>query len=300
MQNQLGGVYAAAVTPLHPNQTPDLNGLADLLNFLARRGCHGILLLGTTGEGPSFSPDERDLILRQGQEVRQGYPGLRLLAGSGTPSLDESIHLTRLAFDLGYDGVVVLPPYYYRMVSSEGLYGYFHQLIQRAVPVNGSLFWYHIPSLTGISLPLDLLMRLKENHPRQFAGIKDSSHEREFARQLGECFGDELIVLNGTDTLFHYSLKNNASGCITAPANLISMELRAMWDGFHRGEDVSQMDAKITKVRSILEKVLPFPPILKALLARKHGLPRWPVRAPLEEVGDHILEEVWKDIEGYL
>jgi 4-hydroxy-tetrahydrodipicolinate synthase len=88
-----------------------------LLDFLARRGCHGALLLGTTGEGPSFAPEERIAIFRAALEVQQTQPAFRLLAGTGTPSLEETIILTRAAFDLGMDGVVVLPPYYFRKIT---------------------------------------------------------------------------------------------------------------------------------------------------------------------------------------
>ncbi|HNB53960.1 MAG TPA: dihydrodipicolinate synthase family protein, partial [Anaerolineales bacterium] len=101
----LSGVYAAAVTPLNADQTLDSDGLTALLNFLAEQGCHGALLLGTTGEGTSFSPRERSEVLRAGLAVRQAHAGFRLLAGTGPPSLDETISLTQEAFDLGYDGV---------------------------------------------------------------------------------------------------------------------------------------------------------------------------------------------------
>ncbi|MCK4901590.1 MAG: dihydrodipicolinate synthase family protein, partial [Anaerolineales bacterium] len=109
MQNQhfLSGVYAAAVTPLREDATLDISALPTLLEFLANRGCHGVLLLGTTGEGPSFAPNERIALLRAALEVRQTIPDFRLLAGTGTPSLEETIALTRASFDLGYDGVVV-------------------------------------------------------------------------------------------------------------------------------------------------------------------------------------------------
>src|SRR3989304_3990611 len=121
----LAGVYAAAVTPLKHDSTLDtstlrhaslsasLEAVPVLLRFLASRGCHGALLFGTTGEGPSFSPKEREALLRSARVYRQQLPGFKLLAGTGTPSLSETIELTKLAFDLGSDGVFVLPPYYF-------------------------------------------------------------------------------------------------------------------------------------------------------------------------------------------
>jgi len=293
----LAGVYAAALTPLKADYAPDLEAVAPFLTFLARRGCHGALLLGTTGEGPSFSPDERLEIFRAGLRVRETHPDFRLLAGTGTPSLAETVHLTRLAFDLGYAGVVVLPPYYFRKVSDEGLFAFFSEVIRRAVPADGFLLGYHIPSLTGVGFSLELLARLKETFPGQFAGIKDSSHEADFARHLGERFGSDLLVLTGTDSYLQLSLENEAQGCITAAANLISPDLRKLWDAWQRGEDVAPLQARVTAARHVLERYMPFPPILKALLARWHGLPRWVVRPPLMGVDEQAAEQAANDFD---
>jgi 4-hydroxy-tetrahydrodipicolinate synthase len=295
----LAGVYAAAVTPLRANFSPDLEAIPPLLDFLAKRGCHGALMLGTTGEGPSFSPDERLGIFRAALEVRTVHSGFRLLAGTGTPSLTETVALTRTAFDLGYDGVVVLPPYYFKKVTEAGLFAYFSELIRRALPGDGQLFIYHIPSLTGVELSLSWLQRFKESFPRQFVGLKDSSHLADFARKLGDSFGEDLAVFTGTDSFLHLALESHAAGCITAPANLISPSLRHVWDTFLAGEDATRLQEHVIAIRHILEKYPPFPPILKALLARQHELPLWPVRPPLVPVGMEITEQAAAEMKAY-
>ncbi len=296
----LAGVYSAAVTPLNQDFSPDLRSIPSLLTFLAGRGCHGILLLGTTGEGPSFSPEERLAVLRTALQARAAQPtaqgeATKILAGTGTPSLTETIALTRSAFELGCDGVIVLPPYYYRKATQDGLFRYFRELIHKAVPSDGFLLGYHIPGTAGIGFSTDLLARLKDTFPQQFAGIKDSSHDAEFARQLGERFGSDLLVLTGTDSLLQTALENHAQGCITAPANLISLDLRQVWDAYRRGEDVSALQRRVTEIRQILEKYPPFPPMLKALLAKQYGFPRWPVRPPLEEATSEDVKKVLEE-----
>ncbi len=288
----LAGVYAAAVTPLKSDSSPDFESVPLLLRFLASRGCHGALLFGTTGEGPSFSPSEREALWRSARVFRQQLPGFRLLAGTGTPSLTETIELTRLAFNLGYDGVVVLPPYYFRKASDDGLFAWFRELIRKAVPSDGYLLGYHFPGVAGIGFSLDLLKRLKDAFPRQFAGIKDSSHDPDLARTLGQTFGPDLLVLTGTDSYLQLAMSHQAQGCITAPANLLSPELRQIWDAFQKGEDVTALQAQVSEKRHLLEKYPPFPPLLKALLHRLHGLPRWTVRPPLEEVAEDVVEEI--------
>ncbi|MGA2504053.1 MAG: dihydrodipicolinate synthase family protein [Anaerolineales bacterium] len=296
----LAGVYSAAVTPLKQDFSPDLEAIPSLLSFLTGRGCHGILLLGTTGEGPSFSPEERLGILRAAQQARAKHnldqrEAYKILAGTGTPSLTETIWLTRSAFELGCEGVIVLPPYYFRKATEDGLFFYFRELILKSVPSDGFLLGYHIPGTAGIGFSLNLLARLKDAFPQQFAGIKDSSHDAEFARQLGDRFGSDLLVLTGTDSLLQVALENHAQGCITAPANLISPELRKVWDAFQLGEEVSVLQERVSEIRQILEKYPPFPPMLKALLAKQYGFPRWPVRPPLDEALPEAVEKVMEE-----
>ncbi len=284
----LSGVYAAAVTPLNPDQTLDHAGLVALLNFLAERGCHGALLLGTTGEGTSFSTPERDAVLRAGLDVRQTHAGFRLLAGTGTPSLDETISLTRAAFDLGYDGVVVLPPYYIRKVSDEGLFAWFSEVLRRAVPEGGHFLGYHIPSVSGIPLSLDLLARLKDTFPSKFAGIKDSSAELHHAEALGARFGDDLTVFNGTDRLLTQALQAHAAGCITALANVISPELRRVWEAHQHGKTDAGAQASVNTARDVSEAYSPAPAFLKMLLKELHGFPLWAVKPPLLPMSEGV------------
>ncbi len=298
-RHPLSGVYAAAVTPLNADFSPNLEALPSFLAFLAARGCHGALVFGTTGEGPSFSPSERAEVWKAALKVRQQVPEFRLLAGTGTPSLSETIELTKLAFHLGYDAVVTLPPYYFRRAREDGLFEWFKQLVLKAVPSDGFLLGYHFPDVAGIGFSLELLERLKGSFPVQFAGMKDSSHDPDFARALGRKFGDDLAVFSGTDSEFALALENHAAGCITAPANLISPGLRQIYDAFFQGENPALLQRRVSEQRHILEKYPPFPPTLKALLSRLHGQPRWPVRPPLVGLSIEQETQAVRDFEPY-
>lgn len=288
--SHLAGIYTAAVTPLRMDDTIALDDLAPLLSFLARRGCHGALLFGTTGEGPSFAANERQEALRAALAVRQEHPGFRLLAGTGTPSLEETIGLTRTAFDLGLDGVIVLPPYYFRQVSDDGLFEWFSAVLRRAVPVGGALLGYHIPPVTGVPLSFELLARLQDAFPDRFAGLKDSSADPDHARALGSRFGDELLVLNGNDRLLSLALDHGASGGITNLSSLQSPDLRQVWDAHLAGRAAPAAQARLDAGRQIVDRYPPAPPFLKALLPRLHGLPYWTVRAPLQSLPQDTVE----------
>ncbi|MFH2104497.1 MAG: dihydrodipicolinate synthase family protein [Chloroflexota bacterium] len=300
MNHPLAGVYAAAVTPLKPDLSPDLEAIPELLDFLARRGCHGALLLGTTGEGPSFSSQERVQIFRAGLQVRESHPDFRLMAGTGTPSLSDTAMLTKTAFDLGIDAVVTLPPYYFRAATDDGLFAFFSEVIRKSVPEDGGLFGYHFPGVAGVGFSIELLTRLKAAFPNQFAGIKDSSHDPDFARSLGEHFGADLLVFTGTDSYLALAMDAQAGGCITAPANLISPDLRRLWDACRDGLDTSLLQTRVTGQRRILENQLPFPPTLKALLYSMFGFPHWPVRPPLVDVSQTKIAPVVQELANFL
>jgi 4-hydroxy-tetrahydrodipicolinate synthase len=277
----LVGIYTAAITPLNEESTPDLDAIPQYLSFLAKRGCHGALLLGTTGEGPSFSTNERVDIFSAALKVREENPGFRLLAGTGTPSLTETIQLTQTAFDLGYEGVVVLPPYYYHQAMTDGLFLWFQEVLTRAVPRDGYLFGYHFPAQSKVPLTLELLTKLKESFPEQFAGIKDSTGDPKFSETLGDRFGSDLVVLTGNDTLLSHALNNQASGCITAMGNLFSPDLRVVWDAYQQGNTAPDAQGRLNDQRAILSKYPPFAASIKGILPHFHDLPRWPVRPPL-------------------
>lgn len=292
----LAGVYAAVVTPLLDSAL-DLDSVPRLLAFLASRGCHGVVLFGTTGEGPSFSPSERETLMRCACEARESIPGFRLIAGTGTPSLSETIELTKLAFDLGYDAALALPPYYFRNATDEGLFHWFRELITQAVPSDQYLLGYHFPRVAGIGFSIQLLARLKDAFPSQFAGLKDSSHDADLARDLGKTFGSDLVVLTGTDSYLELAMQNKAAGCITAPANLLSPDLREVWEAMKEERDSTEAQARVKKKREILDIYPPFPPTLKALLHRRHGFPRWSVRPPLEPLAKELEEQVVQELE---
>jgi 4-hydroxy-tetrahydrodipicolinate synthase len=290
------GVFAAALTPIKADGQMDLDSVLPYLDFLAGRGCHGALLFGTTGEGPSFSPKERVELGRIAVEIKQTHPDFMLLMGTGTPSLSETIELTRSAFDLGMQGVVVLPPYFNRKVSDEGLFAWFSAVIQKAVPQDGFMLGYHIPQMTGVHLSIPLLDRLKTAYPDSFIGIKNSWIEAEFAQAVGTRFGSDLVVLTGYDNLFQMTLGLKGVGCITASATLISPLLRQLWDQVEKGEDAAEVQAEINRIRAILDSCPPTPALLKGLLAHWHGFPRWNVLPPMMPVAMEDLlrvAQVW-------
>jgi 4-hydroxy-tetrahydrodipicolinate synthase len=280
----LSGVYAAAVTPINQDQSIALGDIPEYLAFLAKQGCHGALLLGTTGEGPSFSTDERLAIFRAGRQVWEVHPDFRLFAGTGTPSLEETIFLTKSAYDLGYTATVVLPPYYFHQATEDGLLSWYQELINRAVPIDGYLLGYHFPAQSRVPIPLDVLTRLRRLYPAQFVGMKDSTTNAEYAYQVGQNLDGNILVVVGNDKLLLETLDAGASGCITAMANLHSQTLREIWESHRRGISNQNAQDYICAQRGVLDSYRPFPGTIKFLLAELHGFPSWSVRPPLTQL----------------
>jgi 4-hydroxy-tetrahydrodipicolinate synthase len=277
----LSGVYAAAVTPLSVSGAPDLQTLPGFLSFLAERGCHGALLLGTTGEGPSFSSKERIAIWSTAAEWRKDHTDFRLLAGTGTPSLIESIELNQAAFKLGFEAVLVLPPYFFRNASEDGLFDWYAQLIEASVPADRWLLGYHIPAVSGVALPISLLQRLAVAYPT-FGGLKDSSGDLNSAKAYAAGLPGKAVLV-GNDHLLWPGLQAGAAGCITALANLRSPELRAIYEAYLWKQDGAPQQNALDPIRAALDAMPSAPAYLKALLHAQHGFPLWPVRAPLQD-----------------
>ncbi len=292
------GVYAAALTPLDENGQIHLEGVPQLLELLNARGCHGALLSGTTGEAPSFSFEARLSLVKAALSWRAARPKFNLMVGTGTPCLEDTIRLTKAVFDLGIDGVVVLPPYYFRKVTDDGLFTWYSQVMQRAVPDGAAFFGYHIPGVTGIPLSLDLLARLKDAFPDKFIGIKDSSASAQQAQDLGARFGRDLVVFNGTDPLFTLALEHKAAGCITALANLRAADLRKVWDAYKLGIPDQVAQKRLADVRAITDRYSPAAPLLKYLVSQAFHLPRWSVQPPLSSLSSELEQAVLAELDA--
>jgi 4-hydroxy-tetrahydrodipicolinate synthase len=285
-KTQLAGVYAAAVTPLTSGLDLDREGLLNLLGFVAGRGCHGVVLMGTTGEGPSLSLQQRISILEVGAAARLEHPGLRLIAGTGTPALEDTAVLNRKAFDLGYDAVLVLPPYYFGTASETGIVDWFKAMVERSVPADGAVLGYHIPGVSGMHLTDTLVERLVDALPNNFVGLKDSSASPEQAANFGARFGAEMTLFNGTDSLLTEALSAGAAGCITALANLASPDLRQVWDAHQRGATDASAQARLVAGRRVVTKYPPAAALLKSILTAEHGFSNWAVMPPLTHLDD--------------
>jgi len=273
---------------LAPNLTPfeDDGRIAETLYVeharrLLEEGCAGLVPFGTTGEAASVGLDERIRLLDR--LVESGIPASRLLPGTGLTSLPDTVRLTRHAVKTGCAGVLVLPPFYYKRVSDEGLFAYFARLIEDVDDPALRVVLYHIPQVAGVGLSVPLVRRLREAFPKTVVGIKDSSGDWANTSALLEI--ERLAVYPGSELLLPRALTAGSPGCITATANVNAPALA----GLARmvGDDSDAAESAFEAARQVRLAVQKYPAIsaLKALLARRTGETRWRnVRPPLESL----------------
>jgi 4-hydroxy-tetrahydrodipicolinate synthase len=278
MIRPLGGIFAAMPTPLTAERLPDLAALPGLLDDLAAQGCHGALVLGTTGEGPSFAVAEREAILAAAAAWRSasGLEDFLLLGGTGCGNVPETVALSRRAHELGYDGLLVLPPFYFKQVSEIGVTRAFADVLE-GLPDEARVLLYHIPPVTGVPVGPGVLAALRAAFGPMVAGMKDSGGDLEGTRRLLLDFPD-LAIFTGTDSHLLPALEAGAAGAITALASACGGLLRAAYD--------DPSNAAGTRLTALRAAAAPYSPVsaVKALVHARRRQPLWPVRAPLVDL----------------
>jgi 4-hydroxy-tetrahydrodipicolinate synthase len=274
----VSGVNCAAATPLNADLTPDLALFAEHCHRLLGEGCHGIALLGTTGEANSFAVAERRQILEAA--LRAGIAPDRLLPGTGVAAGPETVELTRHALSCGVTRVVMLPPYYYKSISDDGLYAAYARVIEGVGDDRLRIVLYHIPQMSGVPLSHALVARLVAAFPETIVGIKDSSGDLQNMRALAAAHTG-FAVLAGADPLMLPLLRSGGAGCITATSNLVADSLRTVYDHIAADALVEPAQVRIDAWRSLSGTYAQIPAI-KAMIALKRGDDAWiRVRPPL-------------------
>ena len=270
------GVLAPVLTPFDSQLNPDPGRFVSFCRKLLDDGCAGLVPFGTTGEANSLSVEERERLLDA--LLEGGVPAEKLLPGTGCAALPDTVRLSKKAARAGCAGVLVLPPFYYKNPSEEGLYRSFAQAIDRTGEGRLRVYLYHIPQVSQVGIPLRVVERLLKAYPGVVTGIKDSSLELENTRAMLRAFpGFEVFV--GTEKFLLAALREGGAGCITATANV---NASAIARAFRERSEERQRE--IDAVRVVFEK-LPMIAALKEVVARRTGDAGWrAVRPPLVEL----------------
>jgi 4-hydroxy-tetrahydrodipicolinate synthase len=266
-----GGVNAAVLTAMRADLSVDLDRTAAHCHWLLANGCTGLAVMGTTGEANSLGIAERIALLVG--LVARGVPGAKMLPGTGTTAITDTVLLTQKAREVGCRGALLLPPFYYKNPSDDGLLAYFSEVIDR---IGGgiSIYLYNFPQQSAIPFSVEFFARLLKKYPTEFKGVKDSSGNFENGKSYVEAFAsDGFEVYAGDDTLLLPLLKLGGAGCITAAGNMNSAAAATVYANADNatGETAATILAATRKAAISV----PLIPGLKALKARQIGDAGW-------------------------
>lgn len=278
-----GGVNAAVLTAMRQDLSIDLDRMAAHCRWLLANGCNGLGVLGTTGEANSLGISERLEVLDGLAE--RGIPARHMLPGVGTPALPDTVLLAKKAAEIGCPGVLVLPPFFYKNPSEDGLFAYYSELVQRtsgAVKV----FFYHFPAQSAVPITTALIARLLRAYPDAIKGIKDSSGDFANTRAYVDHFAkDGFEVYCGDDGHLHRLLNAGGAGSISAASNVSSATNARVYAGWNSkaGEEAQVVLSALRQAVTSAALI----PGLKALVARNTGKPAWhnirPPHLPLDQ-----------------
>ena len=281
MTQRIKGVLSPVVTPFMKNLSPDPDRFVRHCRWLLSNGV-GLAIFGTNSEGNSLAVDEKMELLDH--LVENGVDPARMMPGTGCSALTDSVRLTAHAAKRGCAGVLMLPPFYYKGVSDEGLFRNFAEVIERVGDSRLRMYLYNIPPVSQVAITVPLIERLLKEYPGTVAGAKDSSGDWNNTQSYLDNFAAHgFDVFPGSETFLLQGLRHGGSGCISATANVNPgpiARLFATW----KNSDADKQQERLNVIRGIFASY-PMIPALKAAIANYGSDPDWvTVRPPLVEL----------------
>jgi 4-hydroxy-tetrahydrodipicolinate synthase len=276
------GVWCAVLTPFDAAGRPDHARLARHVHRILAAGVDGIALFGTTGEGQSLSLNER----REGLDalLAAGVAPDRIVAATGCASLPETIELTRHSVQSNCAGALVLPPFFFKGVTDEGVFASYARVIDGVGESRLRLYLYHIPQVSGVAISPTVIERLAIGYPAILSGVKDSEGNLDHTRGLLSRFR-ELAIFVGHEPHLPAALAAGGAGTICGVANLYPRLLRRLYDNALASdyrEDLERVEAFVAAVQGY-----PLFAAFKALQSELTGDAGWTaLRPPLLALDD--------------
>jgi len=280
-QQRICGVLAPVVTPFTEDLGPDPQRFVAHCRWLVGQGS-GLAVFGTNSEANSLSLDERLALLDTLLDA--GIDPARMMPGTGSCAISDAVRLTARAIRDGCAGVLMLPPFYYKDVSDDGLFRFFSEVVQRVGDARLRIYLYHIPQVAMVGISPALVERLLSRYPGVIAGMKDSSGDWRNTRTMLDSFaaaGFDVFV--GSESFLLANMQHGGAGCISATANVNPAAIDRLFRGWQESDAGDQQQA-LDAVRGVVGRAAMLP-ALKAVLARYRNDPGWAtVRPPLVEL----------------
>lgn len=280
--DNLKGIIPAVPTPVSDNGAVDIGRFLDFCRYLFDKGANGLNITGTTGEATSLSRDQRlDVIAAL---AASNLDKSRIIVGTGAAAVADAVALAHAVADAGFAGALVLPPFYFKDPSNEGLRRYFEAILSKAPGLD--IYLYNFPALSGIKFTKELVALLVDSFGDRIKGLKDSSGDLDYAAEIVKTFPG-LKVFPSSEAILLQAREGTFAGSISATANLSVGECAAAF----RDGDGAALDRAV-KVRQLIAKG-PLVPRIKAVISGRLSDPVWantlPPYAPLDRADARTL-----------
>jgi 4-hydroxy-tetrahydrodipicolinate synthase len=286
------GVLVPALTPFAADLSVDSERFAVHCRWLLAEGADGLAVFGTTSEANSLDAGERRHLLER--LIDGGVPPGVLMPGTGCCALPDTVALTRHAVDRGCFGVLMLPPFYYKGVSDDGIYASIAEVIERVGDRRLRVYLYHIPPMATVGFSREVIGRLLKSYPGVVVGLKDSSGDWTHTRALLETFPG-FEVFPGSETYLLDALRLGGAGCISATANVNVAAMHRLLQVW-RTPAADRLQQELTAVRAAIQK-FPMVPANKAILAELRHTGAWNlVRPPLRPLADEAKQALFASL----
>jgi 4-hydroxy-tetrahydrodipicolinate synthase len=278
---RIRGVLAPVVTPFTRDLSPDPERFIAHCRWLLGQNC-GLAVFGTNSEANSLSVDERMALLDA--LLAAGLDPARMLPGTGCCALTDSVRLTEHAVKAGCAGVLMLPPFYYKDVTEDGLYRHFAEVVERVGDARLRIYLYHIPPVAVVGIAPQLVERLMKRYPSAIAGMKDSSGDWQHTKTMLDAFAASgFDVFPGSEPFLLAGMRHGAAGCISATANVNPAAIDRLYREW-RSVDADRHQEALNAVRQTIGQYVMIPG-LKQVIAHYANDPEWvTVRPPLTEL----------------
>jgi 4-hydroxy-tetrahydrodipicolinate synthase len=291
-KHRFSGVIAPVMTPFGPGGEPDADRFVAHATWLLENGCAALAPFGTTSEANSLGLDERMELLEE--LIDGGIDPSKLMPGTGHCSTTDAAILTQHAVDNGCGGVLLLPPFYYKSPSEDGIFQYYADVIDEVADDDLQVYLYHIPQMSGVPLTVPLIGRLLKEFPDTIRGIKDSSGDWANMQAVMKAY-PQLEFFPGSETLLLPALKAGAVGVISANANINAAAMRDLIAD-KAGEGAETAQAALSGFRTIMQ-TQPLIPLLKGLVAHFRNDPDWSfVRPPFTALPPDVVAGVAREL----
>jgi 4-hydroxy-tetrahydrodipicolinate synthase len=280
-QQRIRGVLSPVVTPFNRDLSPDPQRFIAHCRWLLSQSC-GLAVFGTNSEANSLSVNERIALLDA--LLAADVDPARMMPGTGCCALTDTVRLTEHAVKAGCAGVLMLPPFYYKDVSEDGLFRSFAEVVERVGDARLRIYLYHIPPVAVVGITLKLVERLLKAYPMAIAGMKDSSGDWKNTESFLKAYAkDGFDVFPGSESFLLAAMRNGGAGCISATANVNPAAIDRLYREWQMPDADMQQEA-LNVVRKTVGQYVMIP-ALKQVIAYYSGDAAWgAVRPPLTEL----------------